>query len=85
MTRAPQSTPFQNPGGGYRERDGGAQTEILVSIIGLEAIARYGGLLLAPAKGFGLRPRLFFANRAKKEYYMVRIILAYDLKYKRIF
>ena len=32
----------------------------------LEGTARYAGLLLAPAEGFGLRPRLFFALRAKK-------------------
>ena len=32
----------------------------------LEGAARYAGLLLAPAEGFGLRPRPFFALRAKK-------------------
>ena len=32
----------------------------------LEDAARYAGLLLAPAEGFGLRPRAFFALRAKK-------------------
>ena len=32
----------------------------------LEDTARYAGLLLAPAEGFGLRPRAFFALRAKK-------------------
>ena len=29
----------------------------------LEDTARYAGLLLAPAEGFGLRPRAFFALR----------------------
>jgi hypothetical protein len=37
----------------------------------LEDTARYAGLLLAPAEGFGLRPRLFFALRAKKELFML--------------
>ena len=31
--------------------------------------ARYAGLLLAPAEGFGLRPRVCFALRAKKTNY----------------
>ena len=30
-------------------------------------MARYAGLLLAPAEGFGLRPKGFFALRAKKK------------------
>ena len=34
--------------------------------IKLEGAARYAGLLLAPAEGFGLRPRPFFTLRAKK-------------------
>ena len=37
----------------------------------LEDTARYGGLLLAPAEGFGLRPRAFFALRAKKQIIML--------------
>ena len=37
----------------------------------LEDTARYAGLLLAPAEGFGLRPRLFLALRAKKELFML--------------
>ena len=37
----------------------------------LEDTARYAGLLLAPAEGFGLRPRLFFALRAKKKLIML--------------
>ena len=36
------------------------------SKIPLEGAARYAGLLLAPAEGFGLQPRPFFALRAKK-------------------
>ena len=36
----------------------------------LEGAARYAGLLLAPAEGFGLRPRPFFALRAKKGLFM---------------
>ena len=32
----------------------------------LEDTASYAGLLLAPAEGVGLRPRAFFALRAKK-------------------
>ena len=36
----------------------------------LEGEARYAGLLLAPAEGFGLRPRPFFALRAKKDLFM---------------
>ena len=54
--------------GGSPERDGGGvrRTEILVSNFGLEDMARYAGLLLAPAEGFGLRPRLFLPFRQKK-------------------
>ena len=37
----------------------------------LEETAYYAGLLLAPAKGFGLRLRLFFAVRAKKGLFML--------------
>ena len=44
----------------------------------LEATARYAGLLIAPAEGFGLRPWLFlafghgfFCPSAKKTYYAV--------------
>ena len=36
----------------------------------LEGAARYVGLLLAPAEGFGLRPRPFFALWAKKDLFM---------------
>ena len=36
----------------------------------LEGAARYAGLLLAPAEGFGLGPRPFFALRAKKYLFM---------------
>ena len=32
----------------------------------LEGTARYAGLLLAPAEGFGLRPRLFLPFGQKK-------------------
>ena len=31
----------------------------------LEGAARYAGVLLAPAEGFGLRPMLFFALMAQ--------------------
>ena len=37
----------------------------LAILIKLGDTARYAGLL-APAKGFGLQPRFFFALRAKK-------------------
>ena len=37
----------------------------------LEGAARYAGLLLAPAEGFGLWPRPFFALRAKKDLFYV--------------
>ena len=37
----------------------------------LEDTAHYAGLLLAPAKGFGLRPKAFFALRAKKKLIML--------------
>ena len=38
----------------------------------LDDTARYAGLLLAPAEGFGLRSRVFLALRAKKTpYYAV--------------
>ena len=37
----------------------------------LKDMARYSGLLLAPAEGFRLRPRGFFALRAKKELIML--------------
>ena len=36
----------------------------------LEGAARYAGLLLAPAEGFGLRPIPFFALRAKNNLFM---------------
>ena len=36
----------------------------------LESAARYAGLLQAPAEGFGLRPRPFFALRAKKDLFI---------------
>ena len=36
----------------------------------LEGAARYAGLLLAPAEGFGLRPRPFSALRAKKDLFI---------------
>ena len=45
----------------------------------LEGAARYAGLLLAPAEGFGLRPRPFFALRAKKDLFMS--VLAHNLKF----
>ena len=35
----------------------------------LEGMACYAGLLLAPAEGFGLRPRLFLGK--KRDYYAV--------------
>ena len=38
---------------------------------GLEGTARYAGLLLAPAEGFGLRPRLFLPFGQKRAYYAV--------------
>ena len=34
----------------------------------LEDMARYAGLLLAPAEGFGLRPRLFLPFGQKKSF-----------------
>ena len=38
----------------------------------LEDVARYAGLLLAPAEGFGLRPRLFLPfGQKKRAYYAV--------------
>ena len=40
---------------------------IPVFTIKLEDTARYAGLLLAPAEGFGLRPRLFLPFGQKKE------------------
>ena len=33
------------------------------SLSSLEGAARYAGLLLTPAEGFGLRPRLFFGQK----------------------
>ena len=39
--------------------------------IELEGTARYAGLLLAPAEGFGLRPRLFLPFGKKRAYYAV--------------
>ena len=41
---------------------------LFVCLYTLEDTARYAGLLLAPAEGFGLRPRLFlpFERRRKK-------------------
>ena len=44
---------------------------VFFTLLTLEDTARYAGLLLAPAEGFGLRPRLFFAIRAKKELFML--------------
>ena len=38
----------------------------IVSLILLKGAARYAGLLLAPAEGFGLWPRLFLPFRQKK-------------------
>ena len=38
--------------------------------VSLEGAARYASLLLAPAEGFGLRPRPFFVLRAKKDFFM---------------
>ena len=35
----------------------------------LEDTARYAGLLLAPAEGFGLWPRLFCPSGKKRAYY----------------
>ena len=35
-------------------------------VISTRRCDRYAGLLLAPAEGFGLQPRPFFAFRAKK-------------------
>ena len=57
--------PISESRGGSPERDGqtekDGQTEILVSYIELEGMARYAGLLLAPAEGFVLWPRLLYA------------------------
>ena len=39
----------------------------IVFLLTLKDTARYAGLLLAPAEGFGHRPMAFFALRAKKE------------------
>jgi hypothetical protein len=41
-------------------------------------MARYAGLLLAPAEGFGLQPRLFFALLAKKRVYYAVLALFGD-------
>ena len=41
-----------------------------VFIIALEGAARSAGLLLAPAEGFGLRPRPFFDLWAKQDLFM---------------
>ena len=38
----------------------------VVQLFVLEDTARYAGLLLAPAEGFGLRPRLFLPFGQKK-------------------
>ena len=37
----------------------------------LEGTTRYKGLLLAPAKGFGLRPRLFLPFGQKKSLFLL--------------
>ena len=42
-----------------------------MSFIILEDTARYAGLLLAPAEGFGLRPRFFLPFGKKRAYYAV--------------
>ena len=39
--------------------------QIFAFLYQLEGAARYAGLLLAPAEGFGLQPRFLFALRAK--------------------
>ena len=43
----------------------------------LEDTARYAGLLLAPAEGFGLQPRLFLPFGQKRAYYAVLAHLAF--------
>ena len=44
----------------------------------LEGAARYAGLLLAPAEGFGLRPRPVFALRAKTDLFMSVLAQIWD-------
>ena len=41
----------------------------------LEGTARYAGLLLAPAEGFDLRPRLFLPFGPKKELFMLFVLI----------
>ena len=43
---------------------------LIFLLLPLEGKAHYAGLLLAPAEGFGLRPRPFFALLAKKDLFM---------------
>ena len=50
----------------------------------LEGAARYAGLLLAPAEGFGLRPRPFLALRAKKYLFMSVLAQILDPKNSKI-
>ena len=50
---------------------GGAVLKTLSLLINLENMARYAGLLLALAEGFGLRPRHFLPFGQKKAYYAV--------------
>ena len=65
LTRALQSNPYQNPGGVKRGTNEG-RTSLCLR---LEDTARYADLLLAPAEGFGLRPRLFLPLGQKKAFY----------------
>ena len=41
------------------------------SLISLKDTSRYAGLLLAPAEGFGLWPRIFDPSGKKRPYYAV--------------
>ena len=43
----------------------------------LKDMARYAVLLLAPAEGFGLRPRLFCPSGKKRAYYTVLAYFCY--------
>ena len=43
--------------------------KLVLLLVKLEGAARYAGLLLAPAEGFGLRPRFFFAHCAKNSFF----------------
>ena len=45
----------------------------------LEGTARYAGILLAPADGFGLQPRFFFLPMGKKKLFTLFVLLVVTL------